>query len=78
MYDETSLLEKIGAGAAITLIGGMVIFLALALFVALPLSLRAEAKCLDRGYPKAYVTWNLNEYCSNLEGSVTVRVEALQ
>jgi hypothetical protein len=78
MYGETSILEKLGAAAAITLIGGMMIFLFVVLFVALPLSLRAEAKCLDRGYPKAYVTWNLKEYCSNLEGSVTIRVEALQ
>jgi hypothetical protein len=55
---------------------GLVFFYAF--FIALPTTLLAEEKCLADGYPKAHVTWNLKRYCSNLDGSVTVKVEKLK
>jgi hypothetical protein len=56
---------------------GMFLLVALlaGLFVYLPVSLSAQASCLEAGYPRAYVTWNLNRYCANLEGNVTVSVK---
>jgi hypothetical protein len=41
-------------------------------------TLVAEAKCLEAGYPRSAVTWNLRQYCMNLEGSVTVKVEEIE
>lgn len=43
--------------------------------VYLPMNIRAEAKCLERGYPEHRVTWNLDTYCLNLDGTITVKVE---
>ena len=43
-----------------------------------PYAAHTEAQCLERGYPKSAVTWNFKQYCMNLDGSVTVRVDALE
>lgn len=51
------------------------VFLLYTLFILMPVSMWAEAKCLRNGYPKTAVTINLEAYCMNLNGSVTVRVE---
>lgn len=54
-----------------------VVLIAAALLVMLPVTLAAEAQCLERGYPRAAVTWNFRRYCMNLDGSVTVKVDSL-
>jgi len=46
--------------------------------VYVPAGLRAEAKCLSMGYPKATVTYKLDAYCLNLNGTITVRVEPIK
>ena len=46
-------------------------------FVWVPVYLYAEAKCLEKGYPKQRVSVGLSIYCINLEGSVTVNVDKL-
>lgn len=51
---------------------GLMAFL---LLVWLPVSLVAEKTCLEAGYPKASVTYDLSVYCSNLDGNVTVKVD---
>jgi hypothetical protein len=59
-------------------LGGLAILLAVMLIVVLPVTLVTEAKCLERGYPKSAVTWNLKGYCLNLDGSVTVKVDSVE
>ena len=43
-----------------------------------PAALRAEAECLRMGYPKAAITYKLDAYCLNLNGTITVRVEPIK
>lgn len=62
---------------ALGVLGLLGLVLAFMLFVALPVTLSTEARCLEQGYPKSAVTWNLKSYCMNLEGSVTVAVDQL-
>jgi len=45
--------------------------------VLLPATLNAEIKCARKGYPRAVVLFNLDTYCMNLDGSVTVKMEKL-
>jgi hypothetical protein len=45
------------------------------LFVFVPVGLHAQRACLEAGFPKSDVTYNLDIYCMNLDGSVTVRVQ---
>lgn len=45
------------------------------LFIILPVTLYTEAECLRKGYPKYHVTIGLERYCSNLSGSITVKVD---
>ena len=40
------------------------------LIIFIPLSFRAEARCLEKSYPKARVTWNLRTYCIGYDGMV--------
>ena len=53
------------------------LFVAYVLFVLVPVSMYADAKCLRNGYPKSHVTIGLETYCSNLQGTVTVKVDKL-
>jgi hypothetical protein len=62
----------------IVVFGILCLSLAFAFFVWTPVSLVTESRCLAKGYPKAHVTVFLETYCSNLEGSVTVRVDKLK
>lgn len=62
---------------AASFMGLMGLFVAWLILVMLPVSLRANANCLEAGYPKATVTWNLKAYCMNMQGAVTVRVDRL-
>jgi hypothetical protein len=55
----------------------LVIALAWLLLFMLPVSLRAEKRCLEMGYPKTEVAYNGDAYCVNLEGAVTNRVRPL-
>jgi hypothetical protein len=48
------------------------------LLVIMPLSLYADMKCAEIGYPKSKVTLDLSRYCMNLDGSVTVKMEKLK
>jgi hypothetical protein len=54
-----------------------VIFFAWALLFMLPIQLRAEARCLEMGYPKTEVTYKGAAYCVNLDGAVTNKVVRL-
>lgn len=54
-----------------------VVLLLAAVIAYIPAMAVAEAECLEKGYPKASVTYDFKKYCKNLEGSVTVRVESL-
>lgn len=48
------------------------------MFVVVPVALYSDAKCLRMGYPKSHVTIGLETYCSNLQGTVTVKVDKLK
>jgi hypothetical protein len=56
----------------------LVLFVLYAMVVMLPMALYADMKCKEAGYPKAEVTVNMKMYCMNLDGSVTVKVDALK
>ena len=53
------------------------IFCLLLIFVFMPRALYVDAKCLEAGYPKSSVTWNLRGYCIGLDGSTYTVVEDL-
>lgn len=55
----------------------MLLAMLFTLFVYAPVLLNAQAQCLEKGYPRSEVTWNLKKYCMNLEGTVTVRVDEI-
>ena len=59
------------------MLGAVVLFFLYVLFVIMPVTMYAEAKCLRSGFPSAHVTVGLERYCSTLDGSVTVKVEKL-
>ena len=59
-----------------SLLGFSAVATALGLVVAVA-SLRNEKACLEAGYPRTSTTWDLQGYCMNLEGSVTVTVDKL-
>lgn len=61
----------------VTLIGLLGLIVLYLFIVFMPVGVYAEAECLEHGYPKAIVTYKLDIYCTNLEGSVTVGVDAL-
>lgn len=63
--------------AFLGLFGLMIVGLILLAAIYTPVSLAASAGCLAKGYPKSAVTWDFKKYCMNLEGTVTVDVEAL-
>lgn len=50
-------------------------FLLYTIFVYMPVAIYTEAKCLKQGYPKHAVSVGLEQYCMNLDGSVTVKVD---
>ena len=50
-------------------------FAAYLMFFLVPVAFYAEAECLRAGYPRSHVTIGLERYCSNLAGSVTVKVD---
>jgi hypothetical protein len=53
------------------LTAGLLILLAVyLLFVAIPISLWADAKCSEKGFAKSSVTWNWQVYCFTLRGAV--------
>ncbi len=59
-------------------IGFLLLFLILVgAFVYLPAGIIAEKRCLEEGYPKYAVTYDLTSYCMNLEGTITVKVQEL-
>lgn len=54
------------------------IFALYTLFVVVPVAAVAERDCLRAGYPKSQVTYNLERYCTTLDGAVTVRVDRIE
>ena len=72
-------LERMLAGLfliALTLFFGMLL-LAVA---SVPYAIRKAAVqkvCLERGFPRAVVTWDFAGYCATLDGGVTIRVERI-
>ncbi len=53
----------------------IVSFFLIGMVVYIPALSFAERECLSKGYPKAYLTYNFERYCSTLDGAVTVKVE---
>jgi len=51
-------------------------FVVYVIFVVVPVEIYTTGECLEKGYPRSAVSFGLNRYCMNLEGSVTVKVEA--
>lgn len=47
------------------------------LLVFLFMAAKIDAKCLEKGYPKAAITWNFKGYCLTIDGVITPRVEEL-
>ena len=68
-----------GPAILMFLLGGLAIILLIimlaGLFVYMPVTAYTESKCLEKGYPRSAVTWDLKQYCMNLEGIVTIRVD---
>lgn len=60
-----------------SILGLFGLFVLYAVIVYTPVSILAEDACLSKGYPKSYVTYDLDRYCMNLEGTVTVKVKEL-
>lgn len=46
-------------------------------FVLVPVSAYTESKCLEAGYPRSRVTFDLHRYCMNMAGAVSVEVDKL-
>lgn len=42
--------------------------------IMLPFAMIKEDMCYSNGYAKSHVTFNFNHYCSNLDGSITVKM----
>jgi len=63
---------------AFIVIGSLILFLILLLFVILPRTLVVERQCLQAGYPKSTIDYTLTGYCMNLEGTVTVKVQEIK
>lgn len=58
--------------AAILSFTGLLLLFTVVMVIA---SAIADRTCLEKGFPKYIVTYNLDTYCLNLDGSVTVKVE---
>lgn len=70
-------MDKFLAGLAIAFFGALCLFTLYVTVVLMPVVFWADAKCLKAGYPKSHVTIGLETYCSNLQGTVTVKVDKL-
>ena len=51
------------------------IFMLYLVFVHMPVQMYTEIQCLRQGYPKYSVAANLEAYCMNLEGTITIKVK---
>ena len=60
-----------------SLIAACFVFVFFYLSVFMVTVMGAELECLEKGYPEYRVVYNLNSYCMNLEGTVTVNVDKL-
>ncbi len=69
MYIYEKLVTKVVIVFAI-----IIVSLSVYMAIMLPVQLYHGAKCIEAGYPKSYVTYNLKGYCINLDGSVTAKV----
>ena len=56
----------------------IVAFLIFLMFWILPHVILADALCLEKGFPKASVTYSGRMYCLSLDGSVRVLVEEVK
>ena len=62
----------VGVFVMVAVFGVLLLYL---MFFWVPVLLYTEAECLRNGYPKAQVSVGLERYCTNLIGTVTVKVE---
>lgn len=60
---------------SVVFMGLLAVFAIYVLFIITPVVFYTDAECLKQGYPKGEVTIGLERYCTNLAGSVTVRVD---
>lgn len=56
----------------------LIVLLIIAGLIYFPVSLATHKACLEKGYPINTVTWNLERYCMNLDGTVTIKVQELE
>ena len=63
-------IEEVLVASGIAVMGALCLVVMVMLFVVLPVELYTQKKCLDAGYPKSSVAWNLQGYCLNVDGSV--------
>lgn len=68
-------LETIAVAFAAVFIVAVVLFCMATLLVYAPITAINDANCLKKGYPTGTVDIYLNRYCSNLSGSVVVKVD---
>lgn len=69
------MLEKVLIGLGSSLLVLLVLMCLYVLLIVTPVLAYAKAKCLEQGYPRASITWNLQRYCINLDGVITVKVD---
>lgn len=62
----------------VSFLSALGLIIVLILFVVVPRVAYVDAKCLEAGYPKSSVTWNLKGYCLNLDGDVTGKATRLE
>jgi len=59
----------------ILLFAPIILFMLYTLFIWIPVDLNTQSKCLTQGYPEHRTSIGLEQYCMNLDGSITVRVK---
>lgn len=72
MFDDKmfKLIGWVLAFAGVVTFASMVFIL-----ISVPIAMHAEAKCLEKGYPRYAVSYNLKTYCITIDGAVMVRVD---
>lgn len=71
------IMDRIVPTFLILFVGVFAVYSLYMLLFWLPVSLYAGSQCLERGYPKSEVSIGLEQYCMNLQGTVTVSVDKL-
>ncbi len=74
MYIYEELVTKVVIVFTLFVVSLSMLFISVHMFIVMPVQLYHKAKCIEAGYPKAYVTYDFKAYCINLDGSVTAKV----